>query len=64
MPVIIVNMIEGRTKKQKQALVKELTEVTCRTIETSKEKVKIIINEISKDNYAIAGQLLIDANKR
>lgn len=64
MPIIIVNMLEGRSKKQKQALVKEMTEVICRTAKTTKEKVKIVINEFNKENYAVAGQLLSDAPKK
>ncbi len=60
MPIIEVKMLEGRTDDQKRKLVKEITEVICRTIDSTPEKVRIFINEMPKKHYAIAGVLESD----
>ncbi len=60
MPIITINMLNGRTLEQKRALVEQLTEVVCKTINTPPENVSIIINEMDRENYARNGQLYID----
>jgi 4-oxalocrotonate tautomerase len=60
MPILEVKMLEGRSDDQKRRLVKELTEVICRTIDSKPEKVRIHLNEMPKNNYAIGGVLESD----
>jgi 4-oxalocrotonate tautomerase len=63
MPVVTINMLEGRSVEQKRDLVMKMTQVITETINTKPEKVKIIIHEMSKENYAAAGILYLDSNK-
>jgi 4-oxalocrotonate tautomerase len=60
MPVIQITISSGRSVEQKRELVEVLTKETTRIMKTSKEKVRILIYEVSKENWANAGVLGID----
>ena len=53
-------MIEGRTLDQKRELAKAITDVVVKTLNSKPEKVRVLINEMKKEHYAIAGTLAID----
>ena len=46
MPFVHVEMLEGRTRQQKENLVKEMTEVISRNAGAPVEAIHIIISEI------------------
>ncbi|MCL2679191.1 MAG: tautomerase family protein [Dehalococcoidia bacterium] len=56
MPVVTVDMWQGRTPEQKKQLVEGLTQAFA-SIGTPKEKVIIIFNEHAKSDWAEAGRL-------
>ena len=47
MPMINVQMFEGRTTEQRRKLAKELTEGTCRALGCTPDAVQIIITAVS-----------------
>ncbi|WP_108306069.1 2-hydroxymuconate tautomerase [Metalysinibacillus jejuensis] len=55
MPYVTVKMIEGRTPEQKRALVAEVTEAVSKTVNAPKENITVFIEEMSKENYGVAG---------
>ena len=57
MPVITVELFEGRTKAQKQQYAQELTELTQRVLGTSKEHVWIIFRDTPKSEWAMGGEI-------
>jgi 4-oxalocrotonate tautomerase len=57
MPIIHVNMYEGRTLDQKRKLVVAMTEAVVKSLDTKPESVRIIIHDIPKHNVAVAGVL-------
>ncbi len=57
MPVITVEMFEGRSKEQKAQFSKELTELAARVLKTEKEHVWIIYRDQSKSNWSMGGKL-------
>ena len=63
MPVITIYIRQGRSEEQKAQLVKEITEVTCRILNTQKDKVSIAIIELPDTNIGRAGVLLSRENK-
>lgn len=63
MPIIHVHLIEGRTIDQKRALVKEVTDAVCKTVNVTPEHVKIIMHDMAKHDYATAGVLKSDEQK-
>jgi 4-oxalocrotonate tautomerase len=60
MPVIQITISSGRSVEQKRELVEVLTNETARIMKTNKEKVRILIYEVSKENWANAGVLGLD----
>ena len=53
-------MSQGRSVEQKRELVKVLTRETARIMKTDEEKVRILIYEISRENWGNAGTLGVD----
>lgn len=62
MPMITVEMFSGRTKEQKQKLVQALTQAFVDTAGGTAESVQIILSDIDKDNWAVAGKLYSEPN--
>jgi len=60
MPVIKIEMIEGKSLEQKRRIVKEITEVFVRVAGDKPEDVRIIMVEHPKENLASSGTLLSD----
>lgn len=58
MPVIHVEMLEGRSVRQKQELVEVLTRETVRIAQCRPEAVYVIIKDVPKTNWGSAGELL------
>lgn len=55
MPVLQANIIEGRSDEMKERLIEELTEACVRALDAPRETVRVIINEMPKQNYGIGG---------
>ncbi|MGN6632508.1 MAG: tautomerase family protein [Nitrososphaeraceae archaeon] len=60
MPVIQITMSQGRSVEQKRELIKVLTKETARIMKTQDEKIRILIYEVSKENWGNAGVLGTD----
>jgi 4-oxalocrotonate tautomerase len=60
MPIIQVNLMEGRTVDQKRKLVAEITGAVVKSLDVQPNLVRVILQEMSKENYAIAGVLRVD----
>lgn len=56
MPIAQINILEGRTDEQKEALIHEVTDAIVRSLDAPVESVRVIINEMPKQHYGIAGQ--------
>ena len=56
MPIITVNLLSGRTSSQKEALVRELAEGTVRALGVSDQSIRIILNEIEPNHWAIGSK--------
>ena len=60
MPIIRVEMFEGRDVDQKRELVKELTETFVRTCGGSPSAITIVIDDYKKENWGSGGELCSD----
>ena len=60
MPVIQITMSQGRTVEQKRELVSILTRESARILKTRQESIRILIYEVSKENWGDAGVLGLD----
>ncbi|MDO4581241.1 MAG: 2-hydroxymuconate tautomerase family protein [Bacillota bacterium] len=56
MPIIEVHILEGRTVETKERLVREMTALVVDVLDSRPEAVRIIIDEMQPQNYAIAGE--------
>jgi 4-oxalocrotonate tautomerase len=61
MPIIQVDMIEGRTVEQKRAMVEKVTQAMMETVGCQKASVKIIIRDVKEENISDGGILKYDA---
>ena len=58
MPFIELNIAEGRTVEQKAAAMAAITDAVVRTLDVRLEQVRILINEVNPENFAIAGETM------
>lgn len=63
MPYVNIAILK-RGLKEKRALAKAVTEAIAKTLEISYDRVHIVISEMSKEQNAIAGELLCDRLKK
>lgn len=56
MPILQVNLMEGRSEEQKERLIEELTEACVRAIGAPKQSVRVMINEMPKLHFGIGGE--------
>ncbi|MBR9871743.1 MAG: 4-oxalocrotonate tautomerase [Marinobacter sp.] len=56
MPIAQINILEGRTDEQKEALIHEVTDAIVRSLDAPVESVRVIINEMPKQHFGIAGE--------
>jgi 4-oxalocrotonate tautomerase len=54
-PIIQVHMLEGRTQELKKKLVANMTEAVVKSLNVKPEDVRIILMDMAKSNYSIAG---------
>ena len=57
MPTINVQMFEGRSAQQKRDFVRAVTDAACQTLGCEPGSVDIIIQEVSRENWATGGKL-------
>jgi 4-oxalocrotonate tautomerase len=60
MPFVTVKMLEGRTKEQKQDLVKAITDAMVNTCDAPPEHTTVVIQEVSPGHWARQGILVSD----
>ena len=55
MPIIQMNLLVGRTTEQKRRMVAAVTEAVTRTLDVKPEQVRILINEMDIEHFAVGG---------
>lgn len=60
MPFVVVHMWEGRTKEQKRALTRAITDAMVTHADARPDALHVVIQEYAKENWARAGVLGID----
>ena len=60
MPIIQVHLLEGRTADQKRTLVTSMTDAVVKSLGVKPEDVRIILEGMARDDYAVAGVLVSD----
>ena len=60
MPVLRVEMFKGRSREQKRAMVRELTDAMVRTTGCKPEAVWIVVCDVEKEDWGFGGELGVD----
>ena len=60
MPRVIIQMVEGRSLEKKRELVKNVTDTMSDTLSISKDRISIVLHELSEDSLAHGGVLWCD----
>lgn len=55
MPIVQISMIQGRTPEKKEQLIKKVTDAIVEALQIPAEKVRIILNEVPKENIGYGG---------
>ena len=58
MPLVHIDLIEGRSPEQ--ALVKDVTDAIVKDTGAPAEHIHIVLNEMAKEHYSVAGVLASD----
>lgn len=56
MPLIQINILEGRSAEKKERLIKEVSKLVAVTLESPIENVRVLINEMPAAHWGIAGE--------
>lgn len=64
MPILTIKMMEGRTDQEKRLLVAKLTDAVCETLTKDPENVRVVIEEMPGNGYAIGGKLKMDTDPK
>ena len=60
MPIVTIELIEGRTIDQKREMAKKITDVIKEVAKVKEDAVEIIFHDMKKENYSKAGKLALD----
>lgn len=64
MPIIEVNLLEGRSADARRSFADKVTKLACEDFDVKPEQVRVIFREMPLDCYAIAGELVADRRKK
>lgn len=55
LPLIQINMMEGRPEEKVDELIKNVTNTVSETLDAPKENVRVLITEVPKTHWGIGG---------
>ena len=58
MPIVQISMIQGRTPEKKEQLIKKVTETIIEVLKIPADRVRIVLNEVPKENIGYGGMPL------
>ncbi len=63
MPLAHIYIMEGRTVEQKRAIIEKVTQALHEAVGAPKENVRVVIQEVLKTNWGIAGVSAADLGR-
>lgn len=55
MPIVQISMIQGRTSEKKEQLIRKVTDAIIEVLQVPADRVRIILNEVPKENIGYGG---------
>ncbi len=62
MPIVQISLIEGRTAEKKEQLIKKVTDAITEVLQIPADRVRIVLNEVPKENIGYGGVPLSKMN--
>jgi len=56
MPVVKIDMLDGKTKEQKKMLIENVTKAVCDSVGCPPEVVTVVITDVSRENWGSNGK--------
>lgn len=63
MPLAQIYMLEGRTEEQKRAVIEKVTLALQEAVNSPKENIRVVITDVPKTNWGIAGKSAKDLGR-
>jgi 4-oxalocrotonate tautomerase len=64
MPLVEVTLVEGRSPHQLRALISQLTDAVETALETSREKIRVVVREVPATHWAAGGVTIAERDQR
>jgi 4-oxalocrotonate tautomerase len=55
MPIVHIEILEGRTAAKKRSLITEVTDAVVRSLEVQPSQVRVLLREVPHDQWAVGG---------
>lgn len=55
MPILRVEMLEGRPPEKKAELIEQLSQTVARVLDTPIDRVRVVLSEVPKSHWGIGG---------
>ncbi len=56
MPIVNIDLIEGRNGEQKETLIREVTDACVKALDCKPETVRILLRDVATQDFAVAGE--------
>lgn len=56
MPIAMIHILEGRDDEKKAKLIEKVTDAICESLEAPREAIHVVISEMPKTQFGIAGK--------
>lgn len=56
MPLVQINILEGRSTEMKDRLIAEVTDAVSRTLGAPQESIRVLLYELPKQHWAVGGK--------
>ncbi|WP_279538563.1 4-oxalocrotonate tautomerase [Bacillus sp. XF8] len=57
MPIVQIQIIEGRKQEQIQNLISNVTDAVAKSLEVDMERVRVLVNEIPGSHWGVGGKV-------
>ncbi|CAG9614935.1 2-hydroxymuconate tautomerase [Bacillus rhizoplanae] len=64
MPIVNIQLAEGRTEEQIKEVIHNVTEVISATLDAPKENIRVLVSEVPKTHWGIGGKAMSDRTDR
>ncbi len=64
MPIVQIQILEGRPVEKVKKLIGDVTDTVAESLEVPKERVRVLVTEVPKSHWGIAGTPVSDTQGR